>query len=459
MMLGSSRKAPPTWQALTHTSIELPSIPWTVWQVADGPRTTAAIDESVVAWAEREATIVHPQRGRIGFVPYPYQRAFLDCTAPRRFVLKARQIGFSQIFALEALHTAITQEESMILLVSRNQDLAINLLRYCYQAYGNLRQPPKLTKENESELGLANGSRIKSLPANRSTGRGFAARDVYLDEFAYAAYAEDIYQSVSPAISQGGRITIGSTPNGVGNLFHTLYAGSDDFVRFRIPWHQCPAYYTPAEQAAGVPSDRCAWYERERPKYTHQQWAAEYDCDFVGSGLALFDVADLDRATQHAVGEQAPMPGHQYATYVDVGRRHDATVINTIDETTIPYQRVAFQRLERVPYPYIQSQIEARYQRYGGRLVIESNGVGDPLIENLNVRAEPFVTTAKTKLQALQALQQILERADFKAQWESRERAALVAAAWDDDHTADEIMSLAIGAFHLVHRPGQGVYL
>jgi hypothetical protein len=47
-------------------------------------------------------------------------------------------------------------------------------------------------------MGFANGSaRIKSIPANRSTGRGFAANRVYLDEFAYAEYADDIYQSVS----------------------------------------------------------------------------------------------------------------------------------------------------------------------------------------------------------------------------------------------------------------------
>ena len=71
-------------------------------------------------------------------------------------------------------------------------------------------------------MGFANGSRIKSIPANRSTGRGFTATDVYLDEFAYAEYAADIYQSISPTVAQGGRLTVGSTPNGVGNLFHEL---------------------------------------------------------------------------------------------------------------------------------------------------------------------------------------------------------------------------------------------
>ncbi len=402
-------------------------------------------DLSPVDWSTHEATIVHPQRGRIAFAPYPYQRTFLESIAPRRIILKARQIGISQVFAVEALHTAITQPEAMILLVSRNQDLAINLLRYCYQAYNGLRTAPPLTKENESEIGFANGSRIKSLPANRSTGRGFAARDVYLDEFAYAAYAEDIYQSIGPAISQGGRLTIGSTPNGSGNLFHQLYMSDTSFERLTIPWHQCPTYYTPEEQAIGVPREQSAWYLRERPKYTASQWAAEYDCDFIGSGLALFTLADID-AARYDTAEQEPLFGHRYLTSVDVGRRHDATVINTFDITGWPYSRVAFERLERIPYPRIQQRVEARARRYPGDLWIESNGIGDPFIENLNVPALPFLTTARSKVQALQALQLLFEQRSILAAWDDRERAALIGCSWDDEHTADEVMSLAIFA-------------
>jgi hypothetical protein len=59
--------------------------------------------------------------------------------------------------------------------------------------YNNLKDAPPLRKANESEMGFgtgtfasgahftgpAHGSRIKSIPANRSTGRGFAANRVY----------------------------------------------------------------------------------------------------------------------------------------------------------------------------------------------------------------------------------------------------------------------------------------
>ncbi len=272
-------------------------------------------------------------------------------------------------------------------------------MRYCYLSYNNLKHAPPLTKANEGEMGFANGSRIKSIPANRSTGRGFAANRVYLDEFAYAAYADDIYQSVSPAVSQGGYLTIGSTPNGVGNLFHQLYTSGEGFTRQTVPWYRCPAYnpagYAIEENAeARALGEAGAWYQVERPKYTHQQFAAEFDCDFVGSGLAIFPLEQLDAATRGAWGERAPEKGHKYLTSVDIGRRRDATVINTIDTTSLPYQRVAFERLERVSYPVIQSAIERRAKAYPGPVHIESNGVGDPVIENITVRVIPFVTTA-----------------------------------------------------------------
>lgn len=415
---------------------------------------------TALAWAVQTAQIVHPVRGRIPFEPYPYQREFLDSAAPRRLVLKARQIGFSQTFALEALYKAITQPERTILLVSRSQDLAVNLLRYCYLTYNNLRDAPALSKSNESELGLSNGSRIKSIPANRSTGRGFAASDVYLDEFAYADYAEDIYQSVSPAISQGGSITIGSTPNGTGNLFYGLYQTGDGFERFCVPWHHCPAYYTETEKAAGVLPIDSAWYQRERPKYTAQQWAAEYECDFTGSGVAVFQTSDIDAAEQGAVGDLPWQDGRSYLTSVDIGRRQDATVINTFDTSQEPYQRVAHERIERVPYPVIQRAIEARSHTYPGSVtIIESNGVGDPVIENLNIYAQPFITTARSKVHAIQSLQLLLEEQRIKARWTPQERRELLGYQWDDKALVQDcVMSLAIGAAQMQYT-SQGVYL
>ncbi len=147
------------------------------------------------------------------------------------------------------------------------------------------------------------------------------------------------------------------------------------------------------------------------------------------------------------MGEQAPIAQHRYLTSVDIGRRQDATVINTFDITARPFQRVKHERVERLPYPVIQQKIEQRSREYPGRLWVESNGVGDPVIENLNVPAQAFVTTARSKVQALQSLALLLERGDLKAAWTDQERYELTIYRYDDrDLVQDCVMSLAIGA-------------
>jgi hypothetical protein len=367
-----------------------------------------------VEWARKNATIVHPRQGRIAFEPYPYQVEFLEhYHAPRRIVLKARQIGFSQIFALEALYAAITEKESTILLVSRSQDLAVNLLRYCYLTYNNLKVAPKLTKANESEMGFDNGSRIKSIPANRSTGRGFAANRVYLDEFAYAEYAEEIYQSVGPAVAQGGYLVIGSTPAGIGNLYHRLYVAGEGFTRQKVEWHKCPAYYTPDEQAAGTPPEQSEWYLRERPKYTQRAWSSEYDCDFAGSGNGIFRRIDDAKTATHQAGA---IPDHQYVIGADWGRTNDATVFKVLDMTM--REEVYSDRMTQTDYHLQTTRLLALWEKFGKPPIIaEYNSMGGPLVEQLqrmNVPVQPFVTTNATKALIIDALALAFERAEIK---------------------------------------------
>ena len=183
------------------------------------------------------------------------------------------------------------------------------------------------------------------------------------------------------------------------------------------------------------------------PGLTAAQWAAEYDCDFVGSGDAVFGVDLIDRAEVGALGDMPPVAGHHYVTSVDVGRRNDATVINTVDTSVDPYQRVVHERLERTPYPILQQRVKARMDRYPGRLLIESNGIGDPFIETMDVPADSFVTTAKSKVQAIQSFQLLLEQGRYKAIWTPQERRELIGYQWQDANLVQDcVMSLAIGA-------------
>lgn len=396
--------------------------------------TTNALD-----WAEAHATLVLAE-GRIPFAPYSYQAAILDDRSPRRLILKARQTGISNTVAIEALHAALTTADTTALFVSRNQDAARELIRYCQHTLGGLQTPqPALTLENQSSLAWVNGSRIISLPSNPSTGRGVAAQRVYLDEFAFCAYDQLIYESIVPTLSHGGQLTVLSTPKGRANMFFRLWSGLEGgaWSRHEIPWQACPRY-------------TAAWAAEMRGSMTRQAWAQEYDCDFVASGDAVFDAADLARCGDGYDPDVGTC--ERFVTAWDIGRRQDHTVGITLGLRADAWHAVAFERFLE-PYPVVQAKIEARCRQFRGGHWVESNGVGDPVIENLTERVQPFATTAKTKVQAVQALQLLVQQGRFKHD-EPQLGRELSLYQWDDQALVqDSVMAAAIAAYAVQQVP------
>ncbi len=263
--------------------------------------------------------ILHPTKGETKFELYPYQRRLLESKSAHRIVLKSRQVGVSQVFAGEALCLAQCFQGITVLLVSRNFAAAQHLQRMVYQLKRSDANALGAKKQSEAELVLENESRILSLPATEDTGRTFGAGAVYLDEFAYLPWADEIYQSVAPCAARGGRITIISTPHGKANLFHRLWEesglGKRSFERFRIHWSECPEYNPGGSMLADrVERERIgresAWYQTQRPRFTDEQWAQEYECDFVGSGSLVYREFDPEAH----VGEYGYNP--MWPTYV-----------------------------------------------------------------------------------------------------------------------------------------------
>lgn len=392
--------------------------------------TSPLIAASPLIWAE-DAVQLDDKPIRL----HSYQMTLLTDRSPRRIVLKARQVGMSTAVAIEAAHLALHQPRSLVLMVSRSQDQAVYLLGLVYRVLDGLAEPVDYAKRNELEAVLAhNGAVLKSLPANPGTGRGLAADHVYLDEFAHAAYDDEIYQAVSPTVSRGGRLTVISTPRGQGNAFYRAWHGElgGDWSRHSVHWRDCPDY-----------DER--WYEEARPRYTSQQWASEFDLDFTVSGDTVFDPDDIEALAKGAVGLRGPEDSGDYVTGWDIGRRRGATVGITLDVSEEPYQLVAYERILRATYPRIQSVIEARHRRYGGRTLVESNGIGDPVLENLSIHAEPFVTTAKSKVQAIEKVQLLIEQRKLKAAGVPQLVSELRGYGWDDTRLVqDSVMALAV---------------
>ena len=247
--------------------------------------------------------IVHPTRGRIPFSLYPYQRRLLTSRAAQRIVVKARQVGVSQFIAGEALFLAKHLAGVTVLFVSRNLPAAQHLQRMVYRLMESDPNLPAILRQNDAELVLGNESIIRSLPATEDTGRTFAATAVYLDEFAHMPWADRIYQAVAPCAARGGRLTVVSTPYGKANAFYRLWQesglGTRAFARVRIHWSDCPEYNPRGYQLDDLEERRrvgeqAAWYRAQRPRFTDDQWAQEYECDFAGSAALVYREFDSD---------------------------------------------------------------------------------------------------------------------------------------------------------------------
>ena len=247
--------------------------------------------------------IIHPTKGQIPFELYPYQRQLLASRGAQRIIVKARQVGVSQLIAGEALFLAKHLEGVTILFVSRNLPAAQHLQRMVYRLMESDPNLPPVLRQNEAELVFGNDSVIRSLPATEDTGRTFAATAVYLDEFAHMPWADRIYQAVAPCAARGGRLTVISTPYGKANPFYRLWQesalGARSFQRFRIHWSDCPEY-NPEGFLIQDPEERrrvgaqSAWYHAQHPRFTDDQWAQEYECDFAGSAALVYREFDPD---------------------------------------------------------------------------------------------------------------------------------------------------------------------
>lgn len=265
--------------------------------------------------------------------------------------------------------------------------------------------------------------------------------------------------------TQGGAV-FGGTPRGL-NWFWEGWdeAGARaDSARWQIPTLGCRIEAGElVREPHPLENPTIPWEEmlsawEDSPERTFRQ---EYLAEFIDSGDAVFKTADIEAMATGWAGLKEPAPHRKYLSAWDIGRRSDPTVGITIDYTALPWQIVAFHHVQGLPYPAIQAAIEERHRAYGGRSIVESNGPGDPVIENLGVHVEGFVTTARSKTDSITALQLCLERGAIKGGIPRLSR-ELKAYRWADrDLQQDCVMALAIAAKHLP-RPsrtsGQNLY-
>jgi Terminase large subunit, T4likevirus-type, N-terminal len=215
----------------------------------------------------------------LGMEPDPWQIEVLESAHPRLLLNCCRQAGKSTVVAVLALVHALFRPMIKVVILSRSQRQANELLRQVKFFHLLLRERCK-SRVTAHELEFTNLSRIISLPCKEETIRGFAHVDILILDEA-ARVPDDLYRAVRPmlAVSEGRMICL-STPHGKRGFFWNAWArGGADWQRIEIPASKCPrikpGFLAEERRALGE-----SWYRQE------------YECSFEAlEGLVYPDFA------------------------------------------------------------------------------------------------------------------------------------------------------------------------
>jgi len=263
--------------------------------------------------------------GLLEYFCFPYQLRFIS--DPSRFVAweSSRQIGKSFSIGWKCIFKAAAQPKRHQTVLAASERQALEVLDKV-AAHCDVLQKSTRTQIVESssklQITLINGSKIRALPANPRTARGFSG-DLYLDEFAHVMKDRVLWEAVLPIISRADfGVTVTSTPLGDEGVFYDLtHPAADSKYKFSV--HRTTVHDAIAD---GLKFD----VDFIRASMDEDSFQQEYECAYLSILSSMFPWALLRgamRGDDPTLG--ALMAGQVLPTYmgVDIGRRKDLTSI------------------------------------------------------------------------------------------------------------------------------------
>lgn len=214
----------------------------------------------------------------------PWQAKVLGSESKRIILNCSRQAGKSTVSAALALHTALYEPGSLVLLLSPSLRQSGELFRKVISLMNRLEPKPKLAQETALSFTVRGGGRVVSLPGSEETVRGFSAVSLLVvDEASYVT--DGLYASVRPMLAvSNGRLILLSSPRGQRGFFHESWTnGGDDWERVKVP-------------AQDVPRITPEFLEGERRALGPYWYAQEYLCEFLDTEDSVFSSAAVRAA-------------------------------------------------------------------------------------------------------------------------------------------------------------------
>lgn len=358
----------------------------------------------------------------------PYQVAFLENRSRFRWVTKSRQVGFSFLFALEALARCHLREKHTAVFVSYNLEDAKEKILVARQVHDELPLAfqKKLVVDSKTELAFeSNGahqrlSRILSNPSKAPRGK---KGDVYLDELAHYVNDREVYRgSTALILRSNGQLTGCSTPLGRRGIFWEIAREEirkyPHHTRQDVPWWLCRFFCTDTARAATEAPDMPTEERVERfgrPAIVEQfdsldldDFQQELEGRFVDESYSFFPY-DLvlpnttDELTLADDFTDVPEPQGRIVAGFDVGRTRDRSELAVFEEVDGRFTCRLLRTYAEAPFAEQEADLRRLIEVLPvARLSIDRSGIGMNLAENLardfpQVVAENFTNEAKER--------------------------------------------------------------
>ncbi len=263
--------------------------------------------------------------------------------------------------------------------------------------------------------GAAGPCRVWFLSAdNPDSIRGFGFRGIVLDEA--AAVPASVWNYVlRPTLAQtmGWAVFI-STPMGR-NWFYDMFTrgveGQAGFKSFAFPSNVSP--YFPAKE-----------WESAKLTLPEDVFRQEYMAEFLEDGAGVFRGIEGCLVEEGGPSKPDGLRRGDYRDTVigcDVAKHTDWTVLIAMEVQT--GRCLAMERFNLLDWPVQRERIAGFVKKWGGQLVMDATGVGDPVFDDLRREfpdTEGYRITAQSKRELVQGLMMAVEqrRVTWPAAWE-----------------------------------------
>jgi len=270
------------------------------------------------------------------------------------------------------------------------------------------------TDPGRRETRMLSGAKIKALMASSRSVRGPHPQRLRLDEIDeidLAIFDAAMGQPMNAYKGEGAKRHLIRAQT-VGSSTHQYADGTMTKILLRAADKGWPVHewcYRESH-ALGFGWLSAMQIAQKRSEVTQVMWDVEYDLQEPAPGTRAISTPAVKRSFLRSLrvvdgtpGElymfEPPERGAQYATGADWARKTDWTVIVTFRTDCRPMRCVAWERMQRLPWPQIIQRYNARLAMYGRRSAHDATGLGDVVASYLTGGAlqEDVLMTGRTR--------------------------------------------------------------